>query len=468
MNQNKPQPLTRNHHLTLKDLETLSLPLIIQDNQITIKMGLRNYPLKHPVTIELEKVLAVKELKLIEYVFEALLCERPVLLQYTFNNKSVLLMARHFLRNCSGSPQSCYTYIQHIHQYTTWLGSSPDQIIADLKTETNTVDPQRLVNHNKFVDDYVAALQDRGLTNSTINNHLKACKIFYKTNDIKIEFNGRIRRKTIYKDRAPTPEELTKLLDVGNLREKTIVTMLALGGFREGTLSKLKYRHVKDDLENNIIPIHIHVEETITKGKYGDYDTFLGAEATQYLKLYLNQRQTGTKRIPPETLTDESPLIRATTSQPVSPIGSKQITQLVHQLYVKAGLTKHKQGHYDLRTHSLRKYFKTQMIALGCQSDYVDYFMGHVLDTYHSIQSIGLERLRSAYSAAGLSIRTKTQMTDVDQVKQLIRALGGDPSKWLSKEMLTDGAITVQNAEDQQLAMLRERLKQLIIAQKLV
>lgn len=135
---------------------------------------------------------------------------------------------------------------------------------------------------------------------------------------------------------------------------------------------------------------------------------------------------------------------------------------------MKAGLIKHKKGHYDLRTHSLRKFFKTQMIALGCQSDYVDYFMGHVLDTYHSIQSIGLERLRSAYSVAGLSIRTKVKMSEVDQVKQLIRALGGDPNKWLSKEMLSDGAITVQNVEDQQLGMLRERLRQLILTQKTV
>jgi hypothetical protein len=169
MTENKPQPLTRNHQLTTKDLQTLPLPLIIKDNQITVEMGLRNSSLKRPITLELETVLAAKELKLIEYVFQALLCERPILLQYTFSNKSVLLMARHFLRNCSGSPQSCYTYIQHVHQYTSWLGSSPDQIISDLKTETNTVDPQRLQNHNKFVDEYVATLQDRGLTNSTIN-----------------------------------------------------------------------------------------------------------------------------------------------------------------------------------------------------------------------------------------------------------------------------------------------------------
>jgi len=43
--------------------------------------------------------------------------------------------------------------------------------------------------------------------------------------------------------------------------------MLALAAFREETLSKLQYRNVQEDLENNIIPVHVHVEAEITKGK---------------------------------------------------------------------------------------------------------------------------------------------------------------------------------------------------------
>jgi len=59
-----------------------------------------------------------------------------------------------------------------------------------------------------------------------------------------------------------------------------------MGGFREGTLVKLRYRHVADDLERGIVPLHVHVEAEITKGKYADYNTFLGAEAVEYLRLY--------------------------------------------------------------------------------------------------------------------------------------------------------------------------------------
>ena len=71
-----------------------------------------------------------------------------------------------------------------------------------------------------------------------------------------------------------------------------------------------------------------------------------------------------------------------------------EVRKLFHDLYVKADLVKQQNGRvYDLRTHSLRKYFKTQLLALGVQPDYVDYMMGHKVDTYHDIKSF---RNRSA------------------------------------------------------------------------
>jgi len=48
--------------------------------------------------------------------------------------------------------------------------------------------------------------------------------------------------------------------------------MLALGAFREETLVNLKFCPVRKDLENNVTPIHVHVEEEIVKGRYGGYD----------------------------------------------------------------------------------------------------------------------------------------------------------------------------------------------------
>jgi hypothetical protein len=162
----------------------------------------------------------------------------------------------------------------------------------------------------------------------------------------------------------------------------------------------------------------------------------------------------------------ESPLFRDENSSEPRPIGSKQIRRRVHNLYKEAGLLKQKRGRmFDLRVHSLRKYFKTQMLALGVQPDYVDYMMGHTVDTYHDIQSLGIDKLRNIYQAAGLTIIPKTKISKVDALKEIIRAWGMNPEQMLTKDALAEGAVTHVNPEDienHQLVVLSNQLKELI------
>jgi len=147
-------------------------------------------------------------------------------------------------------------------------------------------------------------------------------------------------------------------------------------------------------------------------------------------------------------------------------ITPKQIRKLIHDLYIKADLIKQQNGRmYDLRTHSLRKYFKTQLLALGVQPDYVDYMMGHTVDTYHDIQSLGSDKLRNVYSSSGLAIRKKTQTNKMDILKEMIRALGMNPEQYLTRDALAEGAITHKNQEDlenYQVTILSQQLKELI------
>ena len=58
---------------------------------------------------------------------------------------------------------------------------------------------------------------------------------------------------------------------------------------------------------------------------------------------------------------------------------------------------------YDLRAHSIRKFFRTQMASLGVDRDYIEYMMGHTISTYHDIKMKGIEYLRGIYLASGLS-----------------------------------------------------------------
>ena len=461
-----PQPIIRRQQLTVEELKSLQFPLKIQGDKIIIEYSLRGWRLQKPVVLNLQKVLAAKEKGLIEYILKAFIGERSRLLTFVFDNQSIIKMARHFLRHCSGSLDSCCLYTASIQKYSKWLGYSPDLIIQDVKPIGRVPDPLRVQNHNDHLNAYLAELQDDGLKPGPVNNNIKSVKTFYRVNGVKIELSEPLSKRVVYKDRAPKPEELAKLLNIADLRERTIITMLALGAFREETLSKLQYRHVREDLENNLTPIHIHIEAEITKGKYHDYDTFIGAEAAQFLKLYIEQRRKGTDKIPPETLTDQSPLIRDERSRTPKSVSSKQIRKLVHHLYLKANLIKQLNGRmYDLRVHSLRKYFKTQLLALGVQPDYVDYMMGHTVDTYHDIESLGIDKLRNICASSGLCIRQKTQTNKVEALKEIIRAWGDNPEKYLTRDALSEGAITHktdEELENHQLKILSNQLKQLI------
>jgi hypothetical protein len=77
-------------------------------------------------------------------------------------------------------------------------------------------------------------------------------------------------------------------------------------------------------------------------------------------------------------------------------------------------------------------------MALGVQPDYVDYMMGHTVDTYHDIESKGIEFLRNVYASAGLSIKPKAQTSKIEMVKEFIRGMGMNPEEILTRQTLAE------------------------------
>ena len=467
-NQTIAPAITRIRLLSVDALKSLNLPLIFQGDLVIIERSLNNWKLKQPLAINLKKILEVQEIGLVDYIIRSCLNERPGIIPYIFDNKSLVRLSRHFLRHCSASHKSCLLYSVNVKKYATWLGHNPDAIIQDVKPIGAIPDPLMVQNHCGFLNDYLAELQDKGLKPAAVCNCVKSVKTFYRANGVKkVELDEPLSRKPAYKDRAPKPEELETMLDKAAVRESFIVAGITSGGFREGTFAKLKYRHVKEDLEANRIPIHIHVEAAITKGKYHDYDTFLNAEASQLLKLYIEDRRRGSGQFAPENITDDSPLIRNShVSDRVLGVSEKTLRKIVHDLAVNAKVAKKLPDSwmYSVRTHSLRKYFRTQMSAAKIDYDIIQYMMGHTIDAYEDVQSLGIETLRNQYSSAGLAIRPKTAGNKVSQLKEIIRAWGANPEEILTKEFMLRGNIaeTQEQIQTHQLSILAEQLKQLI------
>lgn len=120
---------------------------------------------------------------------------------------------------------------------------------------------------------------------------------------------------------------------------------------------------------------------------------------------------------------------------------------------------------YDVRVHSLRKIFKRQLVNKGVPEPFVDYFMGHKRDVYTDIESLGVERLRQVYSAAGHCIREKTRKSLIEAIKTVIRAYGSDPEKILTSEAMDEGAAAdVENGDpvNHQVTVLRRTLREIV------
>ena len=399
-----------------------------------------------------------------QYVIEAFRHKMPSLIPFVLQNESVLKIASYLLRYTTGSRATLYQYVFGVHRFCKWIKKEPDEIIRE-----SLFDKENKEKYVTSLDSFVGDLQAEKLAPGTIANHVKGVKALFRTNGIELVFPYRLPRRVIYHDRAPTPEELTKIIDIANLREKVIISLLALGGFRIGSLVKLQYRHVRKDLEKGIVPVHIHIEAEITKGKYHSYDTFIGGEAVEYLKTYLETRKKGTRHdrwgMPPEELKDDSPLIRNGQLKKVKPVTPGSISLAIHKLYFKAGLIKKgTKKRYKLRVHSIRKYFRTQLGSLGTiPTDYIEYMMGHTISTYNDIQMKGIEYLRNIYASSGLSLRPKTKFSKIDQLKLIIEAWGMNPNEILSREALSKPHRTIINHEQEKIEILNQALKQAIV-----
>lgn len=390
-----------------------------------------------PLTLRVPEGQNRAEKKLLQYILESL-SSRSRLVPFTLDNLSTMKVARHLLFNRTASPSTLLGYMDNYDCFCRWTGAEPDKLVNSCRNKDGDVNPKGIARMRNALGEYIDQLQTKNLAPTTVAGHLKSITNIFRINDVELKLPYGLRIYSSRDGRAPSREELIRILDLTDLRERVIVTMLAVSGLRVGTLLKLQYRHVKGDLERGIIPVHIHVEAELTKGKRCSYDTFLNDEASECLKAYLDARRAGTKKIPPEQICDESPLIKAQRCRQVRTIAVTRISSAIHDLFVRAGLReKNSYRKCELTTHSLRRFFRTQMASLDVDPDCIDFMMGHVVkDRYHDVRMKGVEYLRGVYMTSGIRIRPRMKMNKIEALKEILQTWGLNPQKILTHEAL--------------------------------
>jgi site-specific recombinase XerD len=144
----------------------------------------------------------------------------------------------------------------------------------------------------KQIIKYLMSLKERKLSFNSLSHSLYAIYHFYDMNDLPLNkkkinmFKGEFRRKVV--DRAYSHEEIKKILDVSDLRMKSIVLLMSSACLRIGALPLLKLR--------NIEKIELSYKITVYEGAKEQYYTFCTPECAYFIDAYLEYRtQNGEK-----------------------------------------------------------------------------------------------------------------------------------------------------------------------------
>ena len=389
-------------------------------------------------------------------VVEALAPKSPKLAEFILSHSTTMTMA-----SSVNSPRTIEGYSYWLERFTRWAEANPESLIEEAKAKS--------VNYvNEVIHDFLTLLRRNDLANGTVRNAFKGVRAFYRSNHVKgVELLEpmQLRRSVRFDDAALAQGDLVNLWELANLREKVIISILSMGGFRPYTFVRLKYRHVKEDLEQGRNPVHIYVEAALNKGEYTAYDTFISQEAIEALKNYINIRRRGTAKTPPEEIADESPLVRNEFSAAKHlrkgelPLGitEDRLGDIIRGLYVKAGIISKtpRQRRYKVRPYGLRKFFKTQLLALGVNDSYTEYMMGHTRSTY---DKTSVDTLRSHYASADLRVVPRPSLDDqfYSLMEDFIRSHGKNPNAVAKELSRRFGVQPHMNVESERKELIRD------------
>ena len=305
-----------------------------------------------------------------------------------------------WLKSASGTRLTEQDYRYKLKKFCSYYDINAETIINQwkkVKYEEWRDREQYTDKLNERLQDYYlslkgyASLSRKGLV-SPIISFLK----FYGIN-VKISMEKYTCVK--YGNRAITKEEIKRILEHSNLRDRTFYLLALETGLRPNTLVQLQYKHIKEDFEKNTVPMAINVPAMIVKDRVGDRISFIGEDGFKSLKEYLSPR------LP---LKDNDFLFA-----PLKPLRTKDTPYLKRNTFtnqfskqvIRLGIEKQREKlkPKKISLYSLRKYFRNN---IGLDKSVREYFMGHSLGTdAFYIDRTNIDKYRKMYAEAYPKIR---------------------------------------------------------------
>ena len=325
-------------------------------------------------------------------------------------------------------------YMGYFIKFTWWLKKDPDRIIAERIKDTKSSDVRVRRRYEKLVLEFSLGYKMQKKMRAASEARV-AIKSFFYHNGVPLFIkSGKKTNRNMPK--TLTIEEVRRILEFCDAREKALVLVLLQSGMRPKTLVLLTYGHIKNDFEAGVNPVRIDLSISEVKGGYAPYTAFIGKEACEALRNYLDYRCRGTKKIPPEIITENSPLFRKIDS--VAPITCGEVRQIIDKVCRTAGIKKH------VTPYTFRRTCQTRMEYAGVAGNWVDRLMGHIPRGAQGAAYSGPgELLREAYLKAEpfISVSEPVQTASEKNVKRevarfVLKIIGVDLDEILKKRRI--------------------------------
>lgn len=325
----------------------------------------------------------------------------------------------------SGSMITGDVYLRRLGSFCVEMGKTPQQLVK--------MKDKALAD---LIDDYVILREKKGNAGSYIKSTVKAVKSWLLFNGIKLPRKIKVKdaesNPTLSDERIPTPEELKKIFNAGDSRERTACAIVAFSGVRIGVLGNyqgnngLKIKDISDlkiegdQVKFERIPARIIVRRELSKSDK-PYFTFIGQEGCMYLQNYLIERIRSGETITPDSAVITAAKLGYRVKQHITAVN---VGDLMRNAIRNAGFT--------WRPYVLRAYFDTRLLMAQDERlitrDYRQYFMGHVGDIEHRytlnkgrLPDDLIETMRSAYEKSTKYLETERKGMTEDELEKKFR-----------------------------------------------
>lgn len=303
-------------------------------------------------------------------------------------------------------------YIDSIRAYTEFLNKIPETLILESEEDIKS---GKLMRERKIFNnlrDFREFLEDSNLAPMTVKGRLTSVRSFYNFYNIQLPILPRSTTKARplleHRD-IPMKDDLREILSVADVLEKGIVLTGASSGLAINEISNLKVQEFLDgyDKETEITTLHLIRE------KVGyEFYTFLTPEASKavhdYLK-YRNRTTEGNRKSRQDQLLKQrveydkkgkaigylficrsipSEYLEIKKKNPKEAEGLRKLQPInIQKMYRELNEKAQKSspsGEWNLvRSHGVRKFFNSTLLANGAPMFTVDFWMGHQIDATH-------------------------------------------------------------------------------------